>query len=210
MRHLQKLNITLLPRQSNFTQLHRRYHSLPPCLWIVPATSLHLPIYVPGCLYKLPVLPLSLEVCLQPSCPKCCVNNLVQYRCLFDLAQLSPRWIPGHCDICPNEIADMLAKTSNNIPPPYPWVRLSARTRNSFYSSWRRPVKLDNDLFSSKFLMSLLRNWYSLVTNFVPSLTFAAMCIASYLLSSYQASIACGHHTQDLRHTLIACLVSSF
>ena len=59
MRHLQGLNITFLPRQSSFIQLHRRDHSPPSCPWMVSPTSLHLLIHLPGCLYKQPVLPLS-------------------------------------------------------------------------------------------------------------------------------------------------------
>ena len=82
----------------------------------VPPTSEHLPIHLPGCLYKLQFLHLPPELCVKPSCPKCCVDNLVLYRCLSDLAQLSFHWISGHCDICPNEITDLVAKTNNGIP----------------------------------------------------------------------------------------------
>ena len=89
MRHLQGLNITFLPRQSNFIQLHHRDHSPPSCPWMLFSTSLHSPIHLPGCLYKLPVLPLPPELCLKPLCPECCVDNLVLYRCPSDLAQMS-------------------------------------------------------------------------------------------------------------------------
>ena len=131
MQHLQGLNITFLPQQFNFIQLHRRDHSPPPCPWMVPPTSLHLPIHVPGCLYKPPDLPLPPEVCLKPPYLECCVDNLVLYCCLSDLAQLSFHWIPGHCNICPNEITDLLAKTSDNIPSSTLPLGLSAYIRNS-------------------------------------------------------------------------------
>ena len=52
------------------------------------------------CLYKLPVLLHPPKSCLLPPCPKCCMDNLVLYCCLYDMAQLSFHWIPGHCDIC--------------------------------------------------------------------------------------------------------------
>ena len=57
--------------------------------------------------------------------------------------------------------------------------------------------------------MSLLRNWYSLIMYVVPSLSFTAMGTASTLLLSYLSRTACGHHTQDLQHTLIFCPVYS-
>ena len=113
MQHLQGLNTTFLPQQSNFIQLYRRDHSPSSCLWMVPPTPFHLPIHIPGCLYNLPVLPRPTELCLQPPCPECCVDKVVLYRCLSDLAQLSFHWIPGHCNICPNQITDLLAKTGD-------------------------------------------------------------------------------------------------
>ena len=69
------------------------------CPWMVPPTSLHLPIHLPECLYKLPVLPLPPELCLKPPYLECCVNNLVLYCCLSNLAQLSLHWIPGQSDM---------------------------------------------------------------------------------------------------------------
>ena len=115
MRHLQGLNIPFPPRQSNFTQLHCRDHSPPLGSWMVPPTLLHLPIHVLGSLYKLPVLPHPPELCLLPPIPECFADNLVLYRCLSDMAQLSFHWIPGHRDVCPHEIANLLAKTGNSI-----------------------------------------------------------------------------------------------
>ena len=89
MQHPRGLNITFLSRQSNFIQLQRRDHSPPSCPRIMPPTLLYLPIHVPGCLYQLPVLPRTPELCLKLPCPECCVENLVLYRFPSDLAQLS-------------------------------------------------------------------------------------------------------------------------
>ena len=47
MRHLQRLNITFLPPQSNFNRFHSRDYSLPSCPWMVPPTSLQHPWMVP-------------------------------------------------------------------------------------------------------------------------------------------------------------------
>ena len=75
--------------------------------------------------------------------PKCCMGSLVLFCSLSDLAQLSFHRMPGHCDICPNEIAYLLAKISDSIPSSsLPRVCLLAHTCNSLYFSWKQITRL--------------------------------------------------------------------
>ena len=135
---------------------------------------------------------------------------------LSALVKLSFQWVPGHTDLCGNDIADSLAKAGSLLPTDSSFIALgphSACTSVSLYSSWRRSVKFDKSLLPCQ-VPNVSSEELALPRNVRCALSRLRCNGHSLLLASYLARIgrstssscsACGDSTQDLRHILLDC-----